>query len=222
MRILGGLVSPLAAFTALAAAVAAGAVPRWDGDILRFAEDHYQSPTVWWLGVALDASIGLGVAIAALAVVLLLKRGRRRDAIFWLLAVGGAMALDVPFKELFRRPAPGGDGGGYSFPSGNAMASMAILLALALTASPRWRTRAFAIGLPILVAYGVLLVYAWWHYPTDVLGGWCAALAWVTASRLVLTRQERHSARARARRRAAPKASDCGRTSPPRVPRPAG
>ena len=68
------------------------------------------------------------------------------------------------------------------------MGSMAILVALALTSSPRWRRRALIIGVPLLVAYGVGLVYAWWHYPFDVVAGWCIALAWVTGMWLAFHR----------------------------------
>jgi membrane-associated phospholipid phosphatase len=200
LRILWALALPLAAFAALAGAVVASAVPGWDGDVLRFAQDHYRSPTVKRLGIALDVSIGLGLAVAAFAVLLLLKRGRRREAIFWVVVVGGAIALDAPLKELFRRPALGGHEGGYSFPSGNAMASMAVLLALVLTISPRWRTRVLTLGVPFLVAYGAVIVYAWWHYPSDVLAGWCAALAWATASWLVLRPRTRPDPSCRDRR----------------------
>jgi len=169
--------------------------------------------------MALDASIGLGVAIAVIAVLLLLRRRRRRDAIFWLLAVGGAIALDAPLKELFRRPALGGHEGGYSFPSGNAMGSMAVLLTLVLTVPPRWRTRVLALGVPFLVAYGVALVYAWWHYPFDVLAGWCAALAWVTASWLVLRVRAQADPSRRGRRDVAlvPEGEDEEHPQPPAV-----
>jgi undecaprenyl-diphosphatase len=102
------------------------------------------------------------------------------------------VALDIPLKDLFGRPEwspPGSEGGNsteYVFPSGHAMGSLAIFAAFSLMAKPRWSRLIIVVGLPLVVAIGVVLVYAWWHYPSDVVGGWCFALAWVTALWLVL------------------------------------
>ena len=93
-----GVLLPLSVFAALAAVVAVRAAPSWDARILRFAVDHYESSTVNALGVVMYISIGLGVAIALAAVIVLLARRKLRYAVFWALAVGGVMTLDVPFK----------------------------------------------------------------------------------------------------------------------------
>ena len=114
------------------------------------------------------------------------------EALFCVLAVGGVVALDIPLKDLFGRPRvspPGSEGGNsteYVFPSGHAMGSLAVLLAFSLITKPRWSRLIIVVGLPLVVAVGVVLVYAWWHYPSDVVGGWCFALAWVAALWLVL------------------------------------
>jgi len=100
--------------------------------------------------------------------------------------------LDVLLKEIFRRPALGGHEGSYAFPSGSAMGSAAIAAAIFIASSPRWRRRVLAVAVPVLVAYGALLVYAWWHYPTDVLAGWCIGVAWVTALWLAFCRAARN------------------------------
>jgi membrane-associated phospholipid phosphatase len=41
---------------------------------------------------------------------------------------------------------------------------------------------------PLVVAYGVLLVVQSWHYPSDIVAGWCFALAWAAGLWLVLRR----------------------------------
>ena len=77
------------------------------------------------LNLIVNVSIGLGAAISIAAVVVLVAKARRLDALFWMLAVGGVLALDLPLKQVFHRPPIDDPGGGYSFPSGNAMASAA-------------------------------------------------------------------------------------------------
>jgi membrane-associated phospholipid phosphatase len=185
VAIVGGLLIPLGVFAALAVVVA-GRTPSWDAAILRFSDRHSQTSVENVLEVTLKASIGIGAAIAVGAVIVLLARRRWSQALFWALAVGGVMAFDLPLKEIFRRTALGDHGGGYSFPSGNAMGSVTIVAAIALTSSPRWRGRVVAIGVPFVLAYGAVIVYLWWHYPSDVVAGWCVALAWVTVLSLAL------------------------------------
>jgi undecaprenyl-diphosphatase len=63
---------------------------------------------------------------------------------------------------------------------------LAILAAITLVSPRRWAKAMLIVGLPLLVGVGVVLVYAWWHYPSDVVGGWCFALSWVTALWLVI------------------------------------
>jgi membrane-associated phospholipid phosphatase len=178
---------PLVIFAGLAAAVGAG-LDGWDSDIVRFSGRPYERSTAAPLEDALNASIGLGAAVAVVVVGVLLARRRRREALFWALAVGGVVALELPLKDIFRRPPLGDHGGGYSFPSGTAMAFAAILAAAVLTCPERWRRPIVAVGVPLAVVDVGVLVYQWWHYPSDVVAGWCVALAWVTALWLALSR----------------------------------
>ena len=119
------------------------------------------------------------MAVSAGAALLLLRAGNRRAALLWALAIGDVLALDLPLKYLFQRPVLAG-AGDYTFPSGNTMVSVVLLLAFVLGGSARWRKWALVVGVPLVLAYGVALVYAWWHYPTDVIGGWSLAVAWVS------------------------------------------
>jgi membrane-associated phospholipid phosphatase len=188
----GGVLLPLGIFVALGVIVAGHGAPGWDTRLLDLSERHYQGPIYARVDAALEGGRLLAAVILLGAVILLLTRRRGREALFCLLAVGGVVALDIPLKELFGRPEwlpPGSEGGNateYVFPSGHAMGSVAVLAALTLISKPRWSRAIIAVGLPLVVAVGVVLVYAWWHYPSDVVGGWCFALAWVTALWLVL------------------------------------
>lgn len=188
LAVIGGLLLPLGAFAVLAAVGAGKGARGWDADILQYSDRHYRPSIATALSTTLEVSVWLGAAIVAAVVILLLLRRQRPQALFFVLAVGGVVALDVPLKELFRRPpwSPTGydSSVGYAFPSGHAMATVAAVAAIALVL-PRWRTWALAGGVPLVVAAGIPLVYTWWHYPSDVVAGWCFALAWVTALWLV-------------------------------------
>ena len=107
------------------------------------------------------------------------------DATFVLLGVGGALALNQGIKLFFARVRPDlwqslAPLGTYSFPSGHAMLSMALVLTLIILLWPtRWRRTALLIGIPLVLLIGLSRLYLGVHYPSDVLAAWMASLAWV-------------------------------------------
>ena len=189
---IGGVLVPLGIFAALGVTVAGNGAQSWEAAPLDLTEHYYRDSA----GARLDSALVAGRALAAVIILgalsLLLLRRRWREALFCTLAVFGVLALDVPLKELFRRPSwtparyEDVVGTEYTFPSGHAMGSVAVLAAVSLISKPRWSKPIIVVGLPLVVAVGAVLVYAWWHYPSDVVAGWCFALAWVTALWLVL------------------------------------
>ncbi len=129
---------------------------------------------------------GLDLIFAAVVVALLLA-GRRRDAVFVLVATGGAMLLTNAIKFLLARPRPAGGGlvsvSSYSWPSGHAASSIALygaLAVLALRRAPPPARPAIVAGLLALLAViGATRVYLGVHYPTDVAAGWVFGGAWL-------------------------------------------
>lgn len=115
----------------------------------------------------------------------LLWRRCRADAVFVLLGVGGALALNQGIKLFFARVRPDlwqslAPLGTYSFPSGHAMLSMALTVTLIILLWPtRWRRAALLMGIPLVLLIGLSRLYLGVHYPSDVLAGWMASLAWV-------------------------------------------
>lgn len=206
--LVGGLLVPIAVFTLLAAL----GEPGWNRASIRWAERHYTPSNA--IEETLKVSMKVGVAIAGGAVILLYAKKRRGDALFWLLSVGGALALELPLKQIFRWPGVGNTPG-YSFPSGNAILSVAILAAFALTCPARWRRLTLAVGVPIVIAHGAALVFQLWHYPSDVGAGWCIALAWVTGVWLALRRPTPRRLRFRSRSGLHESGSDCAQSSQP-------
>jgi membrane-associated phospholipid phosphatase len=182
-----GVAVPLVGFGALAEDVHAtrgGIGP--DDAILRYVHGH--STPGRDAAMKFISYIGYAYGVVPLAFVVfvaLLVARRRGNALFWAVAMGGAGALNRGAKLFFRRdrpelwlsPAPEHT---YSFPSGHAMGSMALAAALAVLAWPtRWRWWAIIVGGVFTFLVGFSRVYLGVHYPSDVVAGWMAALAWV-------------------------------------------
>jgi undecaprenyl-diphosphatase len=80
-----------------------------------------------------------------------------------------------------------------SFPSGHAMLSAVTYLTLAalLSRAEQYRsTRIFLLGTGIVLTLmiGLSRIYLGVHYPTDVLGGWCAGALWAAACWMIARR----------------------------------
>lgn len=115
---------------------------------------------------------------------------RRQYHAFGLMIVAtlGARLLNMLLKDLFERPRPDlslhlTEVQSPSFPSGHAMDSAVIYLTLAALLARLVQPRAlrlYFLGLAMLMTLlaGVSRVYLGVHYPTDVLAGWSAGLAW--------------------------------------------
>jgi membrane-associated phospholipid phosphatase len=123
----------------------------------------------------------------AVAIVLLLWRRHRREALFLAVSMAGSLVLNQSLKLIFQRPRPqlawAQVQPEYSFPSGHSMNSIVFYVALALIVWVIWGRRA---GLPATVLAVVLAlligtsrIYLGYHYFTDVLGGLLAGAAWL-------------------------------------------
>lgn len=120
-------------------------------------------------------------------------RKNRRLAIWYFLTVSiGAGAVNQLVKIFFRRPRPTNVEhlivqGGYSFPSGHAMAAIityGALLFLVIRASKTWWPAligSFTL-LPLIGLIGISRVYLGVHYPSDIIGGYSLGLAVLSLS----------------------------------------
>jgi membrane-associated phospholipid phosphatase len=182
-----GVAAPFAAFAALAAWVLSDRGFGWDGPVVDALDriSPVSSSDVHVDPLVEGMTIAVGGLTAALGLVLLARR-EIRGAAFLVGAIAGAVVLSSIAKELVRRPPIEGPPDEYSFPSGSSTWVMATVIALTLLAAGRRRRVVAAVGLTIGVAYCAVLTFEQWHYPSDVLAGWCLALAWVAALWLVL------------------------------------
>jgi len=187
-----GVFLPLLLFGHLAEEVWEGGGFGWDRTLLLFFHDH-ASPALDDVMLAFTR-LGGWIAVPIFTVgsmAYLAWRGRRGDALFLGLSVGGAMLLNVILKHVFERARPAlwqsiAPESSFSFPSGHAMATMSLAAALVIIVWPsRWRWLALALAIVYVAGVGVSRVYLGVHYPSDIVAGWCGALAWVIGLHLV-------------------------------------
>lgn len=177
---------PLAVFTKVAIDITEHETTAYDNQILTWLH-HLASPGL--NGVAITVT-NLGspqviiTATVALAITLYIRHQRRNMAIL-LSGLGGAALLNVILKIIFSRHRPTlwksvlpeTD---FSFPSGHAMLSSALILCLIYILWPtKWRAAAIVAGIAYVLAVGLSRLYLGVHFPSDIIGGWSLSLFWV-------------------------------------------
>lgn len=130
--------------------------------------------------------------IAILMALILLIQRKWRSLAYLIPTLLGSIVINRTAKVLLHRvrphlwesPAPELD---YGFPSGHAMSSMTLVAALVILA---WGTRWF--WLVVMIGSLFVLVIAWTrlylgvHYPSDILAGWMASIAWAVGVSLLI------------------------------------
>ena len=140
-----------------------------------------------------------GVAVVALIAVLHFFRQRAlHPAIMVVSGLGGGELLDTVIKNAVHRPRPHLWSGAlvehsYSFPSGHATAAMATALALCFAIRhSHGRTPtlvAAGVGALVVLSVGFSRVFLGVHWPSDIVGGYALALAWVSLVVLLVERR---------------------------------
>ncbi len=188
-----GVLLPLAGFGMLVDEVREDEGFAFDVPLLHAAREmHGPRLDAFFVAVAM-AGYQFGVVPIDIALVLGLAFARRlRAGLFAGLAIVGSALLNLAAKPVFGRERPSlwdsiAPEDNYSFPSGHAMGSMTLACVLVLLA---WRTRArwpaLAAGAVFVVLVGMSRVYLGVHYPSDILAGWTAAVAWTVAMWLIV------------------------------------
>jgi len=179
-----------AVFALLAQAVVGGWTQRGDEAVLRWLE-RSRSPRLD--DVMLEITV-LGSAPVLIVVVLvasvLLWITRHRWSVYILVAgiIGGQIANSM-LKQYFDRPRPTivthiDQVATTSFPSGHAMASMIVYGSVAFLVSRleptrRIRNATIFVASLLIVLIGISRMYLGVHYPSDVIAGYLAGLAWI-------------------------------------------
>ena len=158
-----------------------------------------ESPHALYTAMRVVSAVGggVGVTVVAIAVMGALSVRRRWPAavIFAVMMLGAS--LNGLLKALFDRPRPAlwtspTPFSGLSFPSGHAMSSATLVAALVvLTWHTRWRRPVVSFGMVAVIAVGFSRLLLGAHYPSDVLGGWAFAFAWVSGVSFAVTKSRR-------------------------------
>jgi undecaprenyl-diphosphatase len=159
-----------------------------EGTLYWFENHHWP-----WLNAAMKGITVLGegknlmVVVTAAVLSFLLVRRPHSAALVLVFALLG-WGFEKTVKAVVHRPRPDvawrliGLPSDKSFPSGHALNAMTVYVLIALLASrrprrPRVRWIIIAAGLALGLLVGLSRPYLGVHYPTDVLGGWTAGLA---------------------------------------------
>lgn len=146
-----------------------------------------------WLTAVMLAITSLGntaqitMIVASIALGLAYFR-RYLEAVGFLGVVIGAHVLTEGIKSVVQRARPPlpwlGPAGGFSFPSGHSLVSMALYGFLAYVVMSHvkpsgWRRALMAVlgVMPFLI--GISRIYLGVHYPSDVFSGWSLGLIWL-------------------------------------------
>jgi len=184
------------AFVALADEVLEGSTPKFDEwaiRVLRQPDDLAKPIGPPWLAEAARDTTALG-GVLFLSLLTATVAG-----FLWLRKMYGAMALVIAatlgglsvssiLKQVFDRPRPNlvphlSHVASSSFPSGHSMLSAVVFLTLGVLLARfveerKLKAYFLLIALVLTTLVGVSRVFLGVHYPTDVLAGWCAGMAW--------------------------------------------
>lgn len=140
------------------------------------------------------------VVIVVTAAVLLWLAWKRawRTAAYWLVAIGGASALNTVIKVALHRPRPTelfyAGWSAFSFPSGHSTVNLALYGFLAFLIGreirPTWRPPVAFTALSFVLLIGFSRLYLGAHWFSDVIGGFAFATAWLAILAFFYSRRE--------------------------------
>lgn len=173
-------------FIALADEVHEKSTTHFDDTILLFINGYSSSfGDSFYIWITNLGGVLFAPALSVALCAVLWRKGYKAKATVLGLSVVGASLLNLLVKQLFERARPDlwttlVTESSFSFPSGHAMATSALALALLLICwDTRFRRHAIVLGALYTCVIGLSRLYLGVHYPTDVIGGWLLSTAWV-------------------------------------------
>jgi len=165
----------------------------WDVRILLFINGTSSPKLDVFATTLTQFGVFWGVFPVATAICLILLIQRKWRPLAYLIpTLFGSIIINRTAKALLQRvrphlwhsPAPELD---YGFPSGHAMSSMTLVAALVILAwGSRWFWSVVIVGTIFVIAIAWTRLYLGVHYPSDILAGWMASIAWAVGVSLLI------------------------------------
>ena len=179
-------------FAWLSANVMTNNTSRFDDHIRNFVHRASHAGLTEAMKVASDLGEAANVQFLTLAaVVAFWIQGRSRDGLVLAVTILGAGVLGNVLKLYFHRARPVpyfglASPGTFSFPSEHALMAICFYMVLAHLVNShvqmvRIRVGIWAVAVSKTLVIGFSRIYLGLHYPTDVVGGYAAGAAWVSA-----------------------------------------
>lgn len=168
------------------------ALVRWDMAADLAIHQRMTAPSLRIVDMVTQLGSPIAMVLVCLIVAgVLWRRGVRSVLWGWLAAFVGGAAVGQILKLVVHRTRPvyGAaylHGNSFSFPSGHAMGSVigygmcVYLVRHVWHARPVRRRLATLLAVLLILAIGTSRILLGVHYPSDVVGGWAAGLAWMT------------------------------------------
>jgi undecaprenyl-diphosphatase len=190
-----GLLLPLYLFGSLVEEYREDGILPFDEPVMRWLH-QWETPAADQLLVTVS-QLGTSWGVIPFDLVLLaffVASKRYREGLFFALAVGGSELLNLVAKQHFARIRPDfwlsiAPETTFSFPSGHAMGSATLAAALVVLAwRTPWHWPAVILAPTFALLVGLSRIYLGVHFPSDVLGGFAAGVAWVIAMHALVAR----------------------------------
>lgn len=178
--------TPVVVFSKLAGEIVERKPIGFDVTILQWI--HMQSTTFYdsfFLIITTIGNVEILLPFTLLVLAYFIYKKHYLNTLIVLFSVGGAAAANIVLKLLFQRDRPSFwqsaiTETGYSFPSGHAMLSSALILSIMfITWQTRWRWPVIIVGSIMIGLIGLSRLYLGVHYPTDIIAGWSVSFVWV-------------------------------------------
>lgn len=177
-------------FAGMASAVSAGLTQSFDEAVLRWFEQH-RTPLMNKVMLEIT-TLGTGIVLIMIVLVasLFLWQTQHKWSVYVLLiGSAGADLMNALLKGFYDRPRPSvvewaDHVASPSFPSGHAMASFVTYGSVAyllgrLEPEAKSKKTTWVLAAIIVLAIGISRMYLGVHYPSDVIAGFIAGLAWL-------------------------------------------
>lgn len=181
----------LIGFSCMAILISRQQIVSFDSTVISYVQGLESPPLTavmkFFTFIGSTASVAVLTVLALLFLYVVLKH--RAELILLVAAVLGANLLFITLKLFFHRARPDLhrliEVGGYSFPSGhatNACTMYGILTFLLWRHIPTrlGRTILIVISTIMILAIGISRIYLGVHYPSDIIGGYCISMFWLT------------------------------------------